>query len=569
MDETYEGSQGASFLLFQAVMFAATTFQSPKSVRLEGLRDRRALRKARFERVRTLYLHGCEEDRVTLLQTVLLMTYWDDASHEGYSSTDYVGVAKAILRSIELDPRDTETQMMQQKPGLWRRLRWSCYIRDKLVAISMRCLIQVEEPESDAEMLGPQDLEIGPVSTRCCLGPDGSHPAIRDPAIRDLLSQTTISIVQACKHITRILDCQCIPIQSGPPDTSTDYQNIKRPPVSGAEVLLREGELEEWYHSLPELLKWRRSDHMQELKKHSEVILFFQSMFFGIYNLASATLHRPQLASVDSRLPEIFELSKQRLYHSALTITETYQFFKKSHANYKLPDEMVAMLESAIITHLVNLKSPDSSDRQLAMDSFQLCAQGLQQLGDTFPSADTALAFVDATVQEQDTSSHHSDASPYYGRFGHSKRSINVMKTRSMSQNCNSRQERKRTIPEHLENLNIPQMSQLLCSHFLMTPSEKFLLQALTSPEEEDTDSDSDNASMTPGTQGSLHDPSQTASIQSHQGATSESSASSTVNLGELTNWSLDAGGLKQILENEYDQSDYDIIQAISQFCSE
>ncbi|KAJ5360471.1 hypothetical protein N7517_009662 [Penicillium concentricum] len=95
LDKGYSGSRGISFLLFQAVIFAATAFQTADSLALEGFNDRREARQERFERIKLLYSYGCEEDRITILQSVLLMTYWDDTSNQSQDAWHFLGLKRA------------------------------------------------------------------------------------------------------------------------------------------------------------------------------------------------------------------------------------------------------------------------------------------------------------------------------------------------------------------------------------------------------------------------------------------------------------------------------------------
>ncbi|KAJ5678563.1 uncharacterized protein N7477_004196 [Penicillium maclennaniae] len=199
IDTSYTGGMGISFLLFQAVIFAATTFESEESLAREGFQNQREARKTRFDRVRMLYSFGCEDDRVTVLQTLLLMTYWDNKSDDLHDAWYFVGEATKIWRSIKTEPKSLEAELKRQKPELWKRISWSLYIRDRLVAIYTRQPFHINEADFRTPLLNLSDFEVGPLSTECCLGSDGSHPAIRDPSMHRLLAQ--ISIALALKQL--------------------------------------------------------------------------------------------------------------------------------------------------------------------------------------------------------------------------------------------------------------------------------------------------------------------------------------------------------------------------------
>lgn len=209
IDKSYTGSQGVSFLLFQAIMFAATQYETTESIIREGFRDRREARKTRYERVKLLYSYGCEDDLVAILQTVLLMTFWDE-SCEDFDAWHWVGVANALIKSIKVRANQPGTREETCPAKLWRRIRWSCYMRDRLVAITKRRPMHMKESELDIPMLTMSDFEMGPLSTKCCLGTDGSHPAIRDPSTRRVLAQASIALAQLCRCISRVLESQYV-----------------------------------------------------------------------------------------------------------------------------------------------------------------------------------------------------------------------------------------------------------------------------------------------------------------------------------------------------------------------
>ncbi|KAK4869533.1 hypothetical protein LT330_005915 [Penicillium expansum] len=517
LDTTYNGNRGISLLLFQAVIFAATAWQPNDSLVLQGFKDRREARQARFERAKLLYSYGCEEDRITILQSLLLMTFWDDTSDQGQEAWHFVGLAKGIMNSIKTNPTDSEKKFIKQQPGLWSRICWSCYIRDRLVCLQTRRPFQFDEADYRVQALRPSDFEVGPLPTKCCLGNDGSHPAIRDPSMRNVFSQISISLLQCCKCITRILTCQYTLSQDPNQFTDTPRSTLlpRRSHEMSVEVLLCDIELEEWLTTLPEALRWCSSNPGFQISKHGELFLHFRAMLSGIYSLACSALHRPQLVVRGTRLPELFELSKRRLRHSGNTVTQIYEYLRSQNLTYLFPEFQVTVLETALVTHLDHLKSTHSPTRQLAMESFQLCVQGLRQLRETYSSAVSALGSVDAAIRNPVISLETADT-----HLTHSLDSDEVHHERTIPPQCEyyDRPESfasSPTIAQQLDNLNPPQMSKLLCSHFMMTPSERSLLQDLASTEASNFDlySDADSSSDEDSYPSSAQDP---ISYQSH-----------------------------------------------------
>lgn len=474
---SHNSSLGVSFLLFQAVIFAATAFETAESLSLEGFRDRREARRIRFERVKMLYSVGCENDRMTVLQTALLMTHWDDDSNE--DAWHFVGIAKELWQSIETNPTTLESRVVHYQKGLWNRISWSCYTRDRLVALRMRRSPQIDQAEFKRPALRLSDFEISPLSTKCCLGDHGSHPAIRDPSARKLLSQVMILLAEYCTCITRIIECQyTVSVYRGAPDNTSSQSLVPRQPrATNAEVLLRDGELADWHNSIPEPIRLLSSGFLQRNKRHGDVMLYFGGFLNGIYNLALSTLHRPQLIPTSCEIPELVELSTSRARDAAFTITEAYITCKKYNQDLIMSDLQVTMMESAITTHFTELEAANSSVRQRAIQNFQTCAQALRHLADTYPSADAALAFLDVAVRNKTSSAQ---GNPLNGHRVHESAWENTNRLRSGSQDISSPENNLfPTISQQIERLNPPQTSKLLCSHFMMTSSEKAFLRDL------------------------------------------------------------------------------------------
>ncbi|KAJ6119142.1 hypothetical protein N7523_003422 [Penicillium sp. IBT 18751x] len=483
IDKSYTGGVGISFLLFQAVIFAATRFESEESLATEGFQNQREARKTRFDRIRMLYSFGCEDDRVTVLQTLLLMTYWDNNSEDLHDAWHFVGVGTKVWRSIKTKPKSLEAELKRQKPELWKRISWSLYMRDRLVAFYTRQPFHIDEADFRTPLLHLSDLKVGPLSTECCLGGDGSHPAIRDPSMHRLLAQISIALVQFCKCITRILNCHYTVFrrQICPEITLKEFLVPKRVSPTSAELLLRDSGLEEWHDSLPELLRWYPSNPLHQINKHADVVLHFRAMLNGVYNLACSTLHRPQIAST-LRIPELVDLSSQRMHYSAMTITKSYTYFKQQGLEWLLPDGQVAMLESAIITYSGDLESLISLTRQEAMENFRICAQALKQLGGTYPSADQVLASVEAAVMRR-KSPVQSIGMPSTFLLNTEELGHNNQAVVDLQPVDGSKRAMEPNIQQEIAHMSSQRMGELLCSHFMMTPSEKSMLQGLVMSE--------------------------------------------------------------------------------------
>ncbi|CRK28293.1 hypothetical protein BN1708_015177 [Verticillium longisporum] len=86
-----------SWLIFQAMLFAATTCASPELLRRAGYTSRMVARREAFFKVRTLYSLDIERDKMVLLQTFLLMSYWRGDAGEDKDAWHWSGLALSRL----------------------------------------------------------------------------------------------------------------------------------------------------------------------------------------------------------------------------------------------------------------------------------------------------------------------------------------------------------------------------------------------------------------------------------------------------------------------------------------
>ncbi|KAK1020077.1 hypothetical protein LTR33_019240, partial [Friedmanniomyces endolithicus] len=70
-----DGTEPISLLLFQAIMFAGIATVDMRYLKAAGYNSRRDARREYFQKTRLLYDFDIEVDRISLIQSLLLMTY--------------------------------------------------------------------------------------------------------------------------------------------------------------------------------------------------------------------------------------------------------------------------------------------------------------------------------------------------------------------------------------------------------------------------------------------------------------------------------------------------------------
>ena len=412
-----EETNTISLLLFQSVMFAASAYIDMRYLTAQGYDSRKAARKAFFQRAKLLYDFDYEVDRVTVVQSVLLMTYWYESPDDPKDVWHWLGVAISLARTIGLNCNTSTSPLSEQKQKLWKRIWWCCYMRDRLVAIGMRRPIRIREDDFDVPMLEICDFETHPLTPELNRMIGGCS-VMRDASKRELLAQMCISMIKCCQCITRVLKAQYSMFghRLGATQETTMRLVPKKAAADAAEVFKCDAELEEWNENLPEELCYfkKTTPREQNIRNDGEVINLHRALLYGVYLTTTSALHRPQMMPAMPNLviePELKELSKRRVREAASAITDIFKDLYSRDLIRYLPNTGVTILLPAIIVHLLDIKSPDSATRQLSVRRFQLCMQALQKLRDMYASADFAFSFLDAAIRKADVPVHESQAS--------------------------------------------------------------------------------------------------------------------------------------------------------------
>ncbi len=397
-----------SLLLFQAVMFAATGFIDMRYLLAQGYDSRKAARRAFFQRAKLLYDFDYETNRVTVVQSILLMTYWYEAPDDSKDIWHWLGIAVSLARTIGINCDTSEAGIDMKTRKLWKRIWWCCFLRDRLISLGMRRPMRIPEKEFDLPMLELEDFETEamPLELSRMLG---GYPAVKDSEKRVTLAKMCIALVKLCQCVTSVLDVQysLLAAKLGLTQETTVRLVPKTTPADQSEVVRCDRQLAEWHASQgPEMHFFVPGTQKRTNTNDGEVISVHRSLLTGVYLTAISALHRPQIMPLTPSVvvaPELQELSRCKVREAANDITEMYKDLHACDLIRYLPNTGVTCILPALIIHMLDLKSPDPSVRQGASPKFQFCMQSLQRLREMYASADFAFSFLDAAVRRTET----------------------------------------------------------------------------------------------------------------------------------------------------------------------
>ncbi|CAG7923877.1 unnamed protein product [Penicillium olsonii] len=391
-----------SILLFQAVMFIGTAFVDLKHLQDAGYSTRKSARSAFFTRLRLLYSLDCEEDRIVILQTLLLMTYWSDPENSPQRDIwDWIGICNTQAQSIGLnkDPSSGEIDIHTRR--LRSRLWWCLFSRDRLIAMGMRRPLQVNEGTSSVPMLRLDDFDFEPFSPsvianfRCRQLEDVSH--------QKRLAIMFIEKMKLCQCIGRVLFAQYTPSQRQFGATNRTTVTIVPRQASESEFARCGQKLDSWLSALPKDAQFIPKTRTN-FRDGEDVLLLHGAMLRMLYHATSSALHRPWATATKDQSKSRNDwrnTARSKMHDAAGGITHIIQGLNQLNLTRFLPQSGVTVILPAAVAHLSNTMSDNAAVRENSVSNFHRCIQVLHCLKDIYPAADQEYANIEAAIKMQ------------------------------------------------------------------------------------------------------------------------------------------------------------------------
>ena len=406
-----DGVQSASLLLFQAIMFAGVATADMRFLKAAGYTTRREARREFFAKARLLYDFDIEVDRIPLIQSLLLLTYWYETPDDQKDSHHWMGIAVSLSHTIGLhrDPQKA-TSMDLPRRRLWKRIWWSTYMRDRLVALGMRRPTRIKNEDFDVPMLTVDDFEVE-------ILPEGpSCMPQRSTILRDAEKQRQLAIMciekaKLCICVSHVLSVQYSVlfnnhgVLSAEGNTRTTMMLVaKKLDPELNELQACDKALREWKENMAveaQYVEPRWSD----VDNGKEDLILNRSLLHMIYYATLSALHRPQVlpsAAMPQRSThsEQLDVSRKAVRLAATKITSIANSLDNLDLVKYLPTTGITVLLPAIIIHLLDIKAPDEDSRRASLQGFCQCMQIMHKLRDIYASADYSTAFLEAAVRK-------------------------------------------------------------------------------------------------------------------------------------------------------------------------
>ena len=256
MKQYQDPSNPPSLLLLQAIFLAGSRVCTNAHL-LDSDREHSAL--TFYKRAKALYDAGYEDDRIIIIQALILMGWYWEKSGDGIGNVFYWnGLATTIAQGSGIHRSTEKSFMSKTDKRLWKRIWWTLFTRDRSVAVALGQPVQINTDDSDVEMVCEDDFL------------DEEYPP------NPIAVQFFLQYVK----LWRIMSF--VPAQ---PDSLT-VKAIRHNPSAFTQC---DAALAQWLQECPEEMKWKESRYN-----------FWSALLNCSYQTTISLLHQPDAPSSPS-----------------------------------------------------------------------------------------------------------------------------------------------------------------------------------------------------------------------------------------------------------------------------
>ncbi|RYC85896.1 Cutinase transcription factor 1 beta [Fusarium oxysporum f. sp. narcissi] len=355
-----------------------------------------------------LYDFDCEPNQLVVVQALLLMTYWYETSEDKKGAWHWIGVAISLAYTLCLHRDPSTTSMSSARQKLYKRIWWSCFMRDRLIALGMRQPSRIHDKDFDVPMLEESDfdIEVFPqddnILPRQCA-------VVRDITMQHELADLFIAKVQLCICIGHVLNSMYSDDMRNKviPENTTNSTSMLLPKkkLDNMECFLSiKLELLAWAEALPPCCRYTPLIRL-DIKNSNATIAVQRTLLHMLYYTIDLTLHRPQLlppspTQVMTSPSVVQGVSRLHVRNATIYITRMASELHHLGLDRFLPVTGVTVILPAMMMQLLEMRNAAPQARVLAARGFQQCMCVMEQLREIYVAADDIVGFLDAALRK-------------------------------------------------------------------------------------------------------------------------------------------------------------------------
>ncbi|KAI2619975.1 fungal-specific transcription factor domain-containing protein [Hypoxylon sp. NC1633] len=349
MKEYQDPKNPPSLLLLQAILLAGSRVcNNPQLMDSNGSTTPAAL--TFYKRAKALYDANYEDDRVTIVQALLLMGwYWEGPEDVTKNVFYWSRVAIIVAQGSGMHRSVESSQLSKADKRLWKRIWWTLFTRDRSVAVALGRPCNINLDDADVEMLTEDDfIEDEPDNAQGFGPPDPIHV------------QFFLQYVKLCEIMGLVLSQQYSVASKGRRQNAIDLTHSDMA-------------LADWLQNCPKSVYW-------EMPRHH----FWSALLHSNYYTTLCLLHRahmPPNYSNAARYPDDSAYPSRNIaFQAAGMITSIIENLSAHDELRYCPAFVVYSLFSALIMHVYQMRSPVPSIQQVTQNRIRTCMDALKEV---------------------------------------------------------------------------------------------------------------------------------------------------------------------------------------------
>ncbi|MCJ1484092.1 Transcriptional activator of fatty acid utilization [Schaereria dolodes] len=341
-----------SLLLLQAILLAGSRVCSnPQLMDANGSTTPAAM--TFYKRAKALYDSNYEDDRVAIVQALVLMGwYWEGPEDVTKNVFYYSRVATIVAQGSGMHRSVEGSQLSRPDKRLLKRIWWTLFTRDRSVAVALGRPMHINTDDSDVEMVSEDDFVEDDTDGRAEYPPDPVH------------INFFLQYVRLCEVMGLVLSQQYSVASKARRQNAIDLTHSDMA-------------LADWLQNCPKDLLWEKSRHH-----------FWSAILHANYYTTLCLLHRahmpPATAQSHGNLNgypnDAAYPSRNIAFQAAAMITSIIENLQ-AHDELRLtPAFIVYSLFSALIMHVYQMRSSIASVVSLTQERMQICMNALKEV---------------------------------------------------------------------------------------------------------------------------------------------------------------------------------------------
>ena len=366
MRQYHDVENPPSLLLLQTILLAGSRVCTNPQLR-DANGSTSAVALTIYNRAKALYDAGYEEDRVTIVQALILLGWYWEGTEDVMSNVFYWSrVAMIVAQSMGMHRNVEGSQLSIADKKLWKRIWWTLFTRDRSVAVALGRPVYINIYDCDVEMVCGEDF----------FDDDGLSGEFTESPLH---VQFFLQYIKLCEIMGLVL--------------SQQYSVVsKTRRLNETDLTRSDTALADWLQNCPKEVYW-------EVPNHN----FWSALLHSNYYTTLCLLHHAhKLPTTRERTEEISYPLQDIALQAAAMITSIVKNLSSHNELQYCPAFIVYSLFSALAVHVHQKQSKMLSLVQATQDRIRVCMNALNDISQVWLVAKMVHTLFESILSNND-----------------------------------------------------------------------------------------------------------------------------------------------------------------------